>query len=468
MKKIDIVSMAFGNFKRRKTRSILTVLGVVIGVSSIVIMMSLGVALDQSFNEQLEQMGDLTTISVNPGWNNETGEQSGKLDDEMVAKLEQIENVDAVVPLLTLSGKLASGKYVTDVQLIGIKPEHLEPMEIKLSEGELTRLFEPGGATRNIPMIFGSEIPYRFYNPKARNRGGMGMMMAGGMMIGGEEGEARPAPDVLPMAEETKMKFTFDWSYGEKKDPSSTGVVTKPVLYTVDVVGMIDSEQYSEKSYNVYLNMDTAKKLSKEQQKQQGGESGSGRGSKSKTQTYSSIKVISDSLEHTIEITKQIKEEYGLEAWSSAEFINQSKQMSGLIQMVLGGIGAVSLLVAAIGIANTMIMSIYERTREIGVMKVIGCQLRDIGTLFLCEAGFIGLFGGGVGLLLSYGASALLNFVGKNAQSMGMGMGGGQLSIIPIWLAVSAVAFAIFIGLLAGFLPARRAMKLSALEAMRT
>ena len=146
--------------------------------------------------------------------------------------------------------------------------------------------------------------------------------------------------------------------------------------------------------------------------------------------------------------------------------LEQAQEQMDMIQAVLGGIGAVSLFVAAIGIANTMMMSIYERTREIGVLKVLGCALGDIRSMFLIEAGFIGLMGGAAGLLLSYGVSSLINkFLGSGL--MGMGGGGGDISRIPIWLSAAAVGFAIVIGMLAGLFPALRAMRLSPLAAIR-
>ncbi len=132
------------------------------------------------------------------------------------------------------------------------------------------------------------------------------------------------------------------------------------------------------------------------------------------------------------------------------------------IQAVLGGIGAVSLFVAAIGITNTMMMSIYERTKEIGVMKVLGCDLRNIRTLFLMEAGFIGLIGGIIGLVLSFTISAVMN---KLAQASEEYMNG--ISYIPLWLSGLSLIFAILVGMIAGFFPARRAMKLSPLAAIR-
>jgi len=112
-----------------------------------------------------------------------------------------------------------------------------------------------------------------------------------------------------------------------------------------------------------------------------------------------------------------------------------------------------------------MMMSIYERTKEIGIMKVIGCRIRDIQFLFLVEAGYIGFIGGALGIGLSYGISYLLNKV-LNIGAM-MFTEGASISIIPPWLALISIIFAAFIAMLAGFLPSIRAMKLSPLAAIR-
>ncbi len=131
-----------------------------------------------------------------------------------------------------------------------------------------------------------------------------------------------------------------------------------------------------------------------------------------------------------------------------------------------GGIGAISLLVAALGITNT-IMSIYERTREIGVMKVLGCRLKDIRMLFMMEAGAIGLFGGIFGIILSYLISLTINLIaGAIVQSQGAEMATG-VSVIPFWLVLLGCGIAILVALAAGSYPARRAMRISALAAIR-
>lgn len=88
-----------------------------------------------------------------------------------------------------------------------------------------------------------------------------------------------------------------------------------------------------------------------------------------------------------------------------------------VVQLILGAIGAVSMFVAAFGISNTMVMSVFERTKEIGIMKVLGCDIKDIKDMFLYEAGIIGLFGGTIGIIISYIISIIANLVAKKVMS---------------------------------------------------
>ena len=151
----------------------------------------------------------------------------------------------------------------------------------------------------------------------------------------------------------------------------------------------------------------------------------------------------------------------GYGAYSEAEWILEAKKTAARIQAALGGIGAISMLVAAIGIANTMLMSVYERQRDIGVMKVIGASMRDIRRLFLVESSSIGFLGGVIGIVLSYVLSAVINTLASSPDQQG-----GGISQIPPLLAVAAVAGATFIAMASGMVPARRAMRLSPLAAM--
>ena len=143
----------------------------------------------------------------------------------------------------------------------------------------------------------------------------------------------------------------------------------------------------------------------------------------------------------------------------------------GVALSAMNKIGATAEDIAAIGIANTMVMSIYERTKEIGVMKVLGAELGAIRAMFLTESAMIGLIGGVVGVGLSFLISYLLNnvpIVANLLASLGLSFGnGGAVSIIPWWLVLVAMVFSMMVGVVFGFIPANRAVKISALEAIR-
>ena len=210
-----------------------------------------------------------------------------------------------------------------------------------------------------------------------------------------------------------------------------------------------------ENSYSAFMSLQYLEKILGDQQKSQSNDSGNR--DKKKKGEYDQAIVKVDDIDNVKVVMEQLKE-MGYECYSLTEYLESTQETSKMMQMVLGAIGAVSLLVAAIGITNTMIMSIYERTREIGVMKVIGASLGDIQRLFLTEAAFIGFTGGLFGLGLSYLLSKIINMV-----SMGQFQ-----SSIPAWLAISALIFSTVVGIVAGFFPARRAMSLSALSAIKT
>lgn len=168
-------------------------------------------------------------------------------------------------------------------------------------------------------------------------------------------------------------------------------------------------------------------------------------------------------MENVEELAQTIRS-LGYDVYTNMEYINGMKKTLGMVQAVLGGIGAVSLLVAAIGIANTMMMAIYERTKEIGVMKVIGRVSKNIRQLFLLEAAFIGFIGGIAGNVLSLVISAVINVLVPGESLWGTE---GNISYIPVWLMLASMGFAVLVGMAAGYFPAVRAMKLSPLAAIR-
>ena len=191
--------------------------------------------------------------------------------------------------------------------------------------------------------------------------------------------------------------------------------------------------------------------------------------------TYNQVVVKAVDINHVADVQKTINAD-GYNT-SSMEDIREPLQKEARQKMLLlGGLGAISLFVAAIGIANTMIMSISERTREIGIMKALGCYVRDIRVLFLSEAGAIGLIGGIIGVIISYIAMIVMNLISLGGpptfSNILLCITGGEAitrtSVIPVWLILFAMVFSVFIGLASGFYPANKAVKISALEAIRS
>lgn len=449
MKLSDIWKMSSGSLWKRKLRTILTILGVVIGTASIVVMMSLGLGLNRATTKEIEENGGLTTITVYEGNNMDFSENSSsntdtKLDDDLVEEIKKLEHVETVSPVLELSVIAKYGSYEGYLYLQGMDPDALEKMGIPLGEGSLPKKND------GLKFLYGNQCVANFYNSKT----GEGYWDSG------------TVPDIDLMNDSIFFIFDTDAYYNSMYNDGSASSepVAPPKKYLVDACGIVKGsmEDYNMYSWNVYCDIDALKSQLKKVFKNKAipGQPTTASGKPYKELFYNSIYVSVDNMENVKEVQNAITE-MGYQAESNMEWVESTQKQYGYIQAVLGGIGAVSMLVAAISIANTMMMSIYERTKEIGVMKVLGCDIRNIQAMFLMEAGMIGFIGGVVGLLLSYLISSVINFIVK---SMGTDM---QLSYIPFWLAGLSVLFAILVGVAAGFFPSRRAMKLSPLAAIR-
>ena len=198
------------------------------------------------------------------------------------------------------------------------------------------------------------------------------------------------------------------------------------------------------------------------------------KGSTTKRDSYSSIVVKVDSIDQVPRVEKAIAG-MGYSTYSMESIRKPMEKQAAQQQLMLGGLGSISLFVAALGITNTMVMSISERTREIGVMKALGCYVHDIRTLFLAEAGAIGLIGGIAGCMASFAISLAMNLASSGDFSTGgvtaALLGGGEtahMSVIPWWLYLFAAAFSLLVGVGSGYYPARRAVRISAIEAIRS
>lgn len=444
----DLLVMSMNNLRRRKLRTVLTVLGVVIGTASIVVMVSLGIGLNEMTIEQISSYGSLTTIEVSSPsrWGGSSSDNADPkyITADVIDMLKRMPHVKGVSPVLSVSVLMRQGPYQGYASLTGVSDEYLA--EIPVGEGE-----RPSSKDKEMRMLVGNQMITQFSNAKT----GKGYWDSGEL------------PDVDFMNQPMFVIFDMDAYYQSQYPTDAENAVKPPKKYFIPTAGMVEGgiNDYNDYCYSVYVNIDLLEAQLKRVFKKKAipGQPTNKKGKSLGYMVYDSAQVFVDDMDNVTEVQKMISD-MGYQAYSRMDWLEQSKQQSQMVQAVLGGIGAVSLFVAAIGIANTMMMSIYERTKEIGVMKVLGCDMGNIRDMFLIESGFIGFMGGVVGLILSLTISLAINkFVGAESLT---GMS-GDLSRIPLWLNLTALCFAIFVGMAAGFLPATRAMKLSPLAAIR-
>ena len=470
----DLMTMSMGNLWRRKLRTVLTVLGVLIGTTSIVAMLSLAFGMKQMIMDEYASMGSVTQIMISGGGGGDMDSSSSQTDtstmltETNMQMFQDMEHVKNVLPQLSFDGNMQSGRYSGYGNLIGVDQSILDYQE--LEKGDIPQK----GSAGTLQVIAGNQILT-----------GFGYVQGDEYVDYYSTGEL-PNIDLMTqirqlqvyneMADTSSDAGSTDDSADASSDSTGTDssaddAAVQPeednstLNFRIKVAGIMAGgvDEYNTYSNSLLVNIDDLKSyLTKNFGKGNIPGQPKPNGKPMNEWVYSTLVVDVDDASNVDSVMKDIQD-MGFSASSNKDLLDSAQKNLQIVELVLGGIGMVAFLVAAIGIANTMMMSTYERTKEIGVMKVLGCDMRDIQKLFLAEAGFIGLIGGIVGLGLTWGVSALINHF---AVSMG-GMK-GNISVIPWWLALAAVAFSTLMGMVAGYFPARRAMKLSPLAAIHT
>lgn len=485
MKISDLLKLSTDNLRRRKGRTALTVIGVVVGTFAIIVMISLGIASNAQNEAMLASWGDLTQVQImNYGWSG-SGSDVPTLDDEMLDQIRAQPHVVAATPFYQsndLNAQVFSGKndryqaYVWN--MYGVDMAALQAMEYQLESGNwITDDMNLG--QKKIPVLVGQYMAYEFEDTRKSYRSGKRQRW-----YGETDAQGNPIP---PFVDVDKDKMVLRLTAYDNNGNEKTRE------FDLVVVGVLTSDvakHYFTQS-GIAMRVSDLKMLEQAYQKLSGKKNSSGGGAviyssdggmqTQKDNGYQEVYVKVDDVDHVAEVEEWLND-LGYETSSMTQIREEMQASVAKSQMILGGTAAVALLVAALNIANTMMMSIYERTKEIGVMKVLGCEINRIRAMFLVEAGAIGLLGGIIGVGLSYGASAVLNnintiaaFFGSEGidlsgllSSMGSMSGmGGQISMIPPWLVLLGLGFSTLVGVLSGLWPAHRANKISALEAIR-
>lgn len=457
MKIRDRLEMALRNLVRRKSRTILTILSVVIGASSIILMIAFALGINQQQKDMIDSFGGLSSIQILTEGNGGTA----KIDQANITKLKNIEGVKAVVP---------SKSFFSEILVKGDE-------DIKIS-GEIQVV--PDDVIENLSkdmMEWGDRI-----SKADDDKIILGSQLSAGKMVKESYGFSQePIEDFDFKTHEYILRLGYkemdDDGVNFTNENEENGEEKKAdyIDIPVQVTGKMNSKAFINPWASV-INESFYKKLKKEDKKLTNSQLNQnfdmdGKPIEEKAGSeiaYDNLKVVVEDVENLPQVEESIRKA-GFDTQSEAGSAEEIKKSNMVVTMILGGIGSVAFIVSAIGIINTMLMSIYERQKEIGVMKVIGASVDDVRSMFLIESGFIGFFGGIVGLIISLIVGLAINSLAANSGFFGSMNGeASKIIIIPIWLSLVGVGFSSMVGVLAGYIPARRATRLSAIEALRS
>ena len=346
----DLLKLSADNLKRRKGRTILTVLGVIIGTCSIVMMMSIGEAITKSNEDMIESMGDLTQITVY-NWNESPDQEP--ITDKVIAQIQAMENVKVATPIyqsqylntITVnagsSGKYEWNGWVGD-SIVGMYKEAIDDYGYELIDGRyLTEADKP------FTVIAGEKAAYEFINPKRQ----------------WPHNRVDPYPDENGVIKDPFVDLSKDKLVLKARPVEENG---KTVERTIKVVGTVKEDW--NKGYETYagfiMDMEDLIELEEEYIKVNKIRVNKG---KNKERTYNRAVVKVTDMKYVEDVITAI-EDMGYNTSSPTSWLDEMEKQTQTIQLILAGLGSISLLVAAISIANTMTMAIYERRREIGIM----------------------------------------------------------------------------------------------------
>jgi ABC-type antimicrobial peptide transport system permease subunit len=477
---LDLLKLAFRNLREAKLRATLTSMGVIVGVAVIVTMVSFGLGLQRNLLSRFKALdlfsemsvyGKTVSAAMNRASNRRGGDRppgprvaendapTRILDDAALAEIAKIPGVLYVEPAVFFGVETrVNGK--TSSETAG--GSNVPNLSTRFKEFEAGQMISGPDADEAV-------VSFNF----AQNAG----------FSSAAEALGKPIEFLVPVKNGTKEENDEQPSFfglplgGEESSQPKTGVA---VAKTFRIVGVLKEVKLNGgpgpsrgfmPTGDINIPIAAARQWSLEHTGEQSKvlmalarESGA-LGQDEAPGYLSAVVRVTDPIA-LADVRTRLKG-MGLGSFSIVDQLDQIRTVFLIINSVLGLLGGISLLVASFGIANTMIMSILERTREIGIMKAIGAEDGEIKLIFFFEAAVIGVFGGVVGSLAAWAIDAVANRLAYRFILKPQGASFVDFFHLPPWLWMGAILFALGVSILAALYPAARAARIDPVRALR-
>ncbi len=437
MKFADILKLSLNGLTHRGLRSWLTILGIIVGVAAVIAMLSISAGMSQSMKSQMSNFGaDVLTVSV--GRTFAVGPESGFEG--------RFQPGDSSGPP-GMQGQTSQTTTTTETPTL----TDTDLLAISTAEGveSVTGIISDRATVQYLAQTV--TVTVEGINPSAWNTMTTSGLAAGRFLESGETTSVLVGNSIANGMFDYNLTVDTQIRVGSK---------------TFTIVGILEESgtgSFGGDDRTIFMTIQAAREILTDLDSNE----------------YSSIQVkVTDTnaIDQIIENVDQVLYTSRMVTSDTADFtVTSPTSMLETIQSTMAtltffltGIAAISLLVGAIGIANTMFMSVMERTRLIGILKSIGTRNSEIMKMFLAESGIIGLMGGLLGIFLGFIVVGVISSIGFNIMGMGRMSTNTSVAIVTPELILFALAFSTIIGIVSGLIPARKAASLQVVEAMRS
>ncbi|MGL6227776.1 MAG: ABC transporter permease [Culicoidibacterales bacterium] len=429
----DLVEIIWRNMWKRRTRTLFTMSGVVIGCLSIFLIISVTNGFENYLTTSMQEMMDTSVIQVYPNYqSNDSGEDRSTLSAKDVTLLEELGYFASVTPKQYAHTMIKWQKAETYLGILAFD-DYANFDTNQLQAGRL-----PNAGSREL--VIGYEVAKT--------------------LLGYEWGEKISDPTEVTSLVGQKVKIGTD---STSEDDKGNKFAMKK--FSTTIVGVL-SPKAAEYSYDALGSGKFVQTILKSEIEFYQAMSPDQPADTSKLKNFSSIAAKVVDVNQLSEAEAAIKN-LGYQTSSAKEFEQQTKMLLLGVNIVLGALAGISLLVSALGITNTMDMAIYERNKEIGIIKVIGGSVNDVIKIFVGEACAISLSGGVLAIIIGGVLTLGLNAVGSAVTADLLGQAIEQIAIPTFGLVGGILIFCFVIGFLAGIVPARKAAKTDIITAIK-